>query len=213
MRASANRSMNRRAGSDSGSVRGGTYDPARRAAPLERFDLDPSKKIKAYSKGNRQKVALVAALTTEAELYIFDEPTSGLDPLMEAVFRDYVSEIRTRGATVLLSSHILAEVEALCDRISIIRRGRIVESGTLAELRHLSRTEVVAVTVTGAGSQPAQWRAQRLDRRRHAALRRRRPGDERLPGLARPDRRHLADRPPADARGTLPSALRRPGAR
>ncbi len=124
---------------------GSDADPARRAGLLERFDLDPGKKIKAYSKGNRQKVALVAALTTEAELYIFDEPTSGLDPLMEAVFRDYVTEIRTRGGTVLLSSHILAEVEALCDRMSIIRQGRIVESGTLVELRHLSRTEVVAV--------------------------------------------------------------------
>jgi len=127
-------------------LRGGTPDRTRRADLLQRFDLDPSKKIKAYSKGNRQKVALVAALTTEAELYIFDEPTSGLDPLMEAVFRDYVTEIRARGATVLLSSHILAEVEALCDRMSIIRQGQIVESGTLTELRHLSRTEVVAVT-------------------------------------------------------------------
>ncbi len=127
-------------------LRGVREEPRRRDALLERFQLDPSKKIKAYSKGNRQKVALVAALTTDVELYIFDEPTSGLDPLMEAVFRDYVTEIRSRGGTVLLSSHILAEVEALCDRVSIIRQGRIVESGTLTELRHLSRSAVVVTT-------------------------------------------------------------------
>jgi ABC-2 type transport system ATP-binding protein len=109
---------------------------------LHEFQLDPRKKGRAYSKGNRQKVALVAALAVPAELYILDEPTSGLDPLMEVVFRQEVDRLRTAGATVLLSSHILSEVEQLCDRVSIIRAGRIVESGTLAELRHLTRTEV-----------------------------------------------------------------------
>jgi polyether ionophore transport system ATP-binding protein len=132
-------------------LRGGV-DRRRRDELLERFDLDPTKKARAYSKGNRQKVALVAALASEVELYLLDEPTSGLDPLMEAVFRDCVNELRVKGHTVLLSSHILAEVEALCDRISIIRLGRIVERGTLAELRHLTRTTVEAETVrTGSG--------------------------------------------------------------
>jgi len=106
------------------------------------FALDPRKKGRAYSKGNRQKVALIAALSVPAELYIFDEPTSGLDPLMEIVFRDEIERLRARGATVLLSSHILSEVEVLCDRVSIIRAGRIVESGMLAQLRHLTRTEI-----------------------------------------------------------------------
>ena len=106
------------------------------------FQFDPRKKGRAYSKGNRQKVALIAALAVPAELYILDEPTSGLDPLMEVVFRDEVQRLHTSGATVLLSSHILSEVELLCDRVSIIRAGRIVESGTLSELRHLTRTEV-----------------------------------------------------------------------
>ena len=115
-----------------GALRGG-LDPARRDALLERFELDPTKKGRAYSKGNRQKVALVAALASDAELLILDEPTSGLDPLMEEVFRECVAEERANGRTVLLSSHILAEVEALCDRVSIIRAGRTVETGTLAE--------------------------------------------------------------------------------
>ena len=109
---------------------------------MHEFQLDPRKKGRAYSKGNRQKVALIAALAVPAELYIFDEPTSGLDPLMEVVFRGEIDRIRAAGSTVLLSSHILSEVELLCDRVSIIRAGRIVESGTLAELRHLTRTEV-----------------------------------------------------------------------
>jgi len=109
---------------------------------MHEFQLDPRKKGRAYSKGNRQKVALIAALAVPAELYIFDEPTSGLDPLMEVVFRGEIARIRAAGSTVLLSSHILSEVELLCDRVSIIRAGRIVESGTLAELRHLTRTEV-----------------------------------------------------------------------
>lgn len=126
-----------------GRLRGG-LDAARRDALIERFALDPTKRGGAYSKGNRQKVALVSALAADVELLIFDEPTSGLDPLMEETFQECVREERERGRTVLLSSHILAEVEALCDRVSIIREGRTVESGTLGELRHLTRTAVVA---------------------------------------------------------------------
>ena len=126
-----------------GRLRGG-IDPKRRADLLERFDLDPTKKGRAYSKGTRQKVALVAALASDVELLLLDEPTSGLDPLMEEVFRQCVDEERDNGRTVLLSSHILAEVEALCDRVSIIREGRTVETGTLAELRHLRRTSITA---------------------------------------------------------------------
>jgi len=124
-------------------LRGG-IDEQRRADMLERFDLDPTKKGRSYSKGNRQKVALVAALSSDVELLVLDEPTSGLDPLMEAVFKDAVREFRSAGGTVLLSSHILSEVESLCDRVSIIREGRNVESGTLTQLRHLSRTRVEA---------------------------------------------------------------------
>jgi ABC-2 type transport system ATP-binding protein len=124
-------------------LRGG-IDPQRRASLLARFELDPRKKCRTYSKGNRQKVALVAALASDVELLLLDEPTSGLDPLMEALFRECIIEEHARGRTVLLSSHILAEVEALCDRVSIIRSGRTVESGTLAELRHLTRTAIVA---------------------------------------------------------------------
>jgi ABC-2 type transport system ATP-binding protein len=126
-----------------GRLRGG-LNKARRAELLERFELDPRKKGRTYSKGNRQKVALVAALSSDVELLILDEPTSGLDPLMEAVFQDCINDERGRGRTVLLSSHILAEVEALCDRVSIIRNGHIVETGTLSELRHLTRTSISA---------------------------------------------------------------------
>ncbi|ONM48868.1 ABC transporter ATP-binding protein [Nocardia donostiensis] len=129
-----------------GRLRGG-LDRRRRAELLERFDLDPAKKARTYSKGNRQKVALIAALASDAELLLFDEPTAGLDPLMESEFQRCVVEMRREGRTVLLSSHILAEVEALCDRVSIIRHGRTVESGTLAELRHLTRTAVTVETV------------------------------------------------------------------
>ncbi|MFI0425251.1 ATP-binding cassette domain-containing protein [Spongiactinospora sp. 9N601] len=127
-----------------GRLRGPT-DARRRDELIERFALDPRKKARTYSKGNRQKIALIAALASDVELLVLDEPTSGLDPLMEAVFRDVIVEERRAGRTVLLSSHILAEVEALCDRVSIIRDGRIVEAGTLAQLRHLTRTSVTAV--------------------------------------------------------------------
>ncbi|WP_067456208.1 ABC transporter ATP-binding protein [Actinomadura macra] len=126
-----------------GRMRGGT-DKRRKAELLERFELDPRKKGRAYSKGNRQKVGLVAALSSGAELLIMDEPTSGLDPLMEEVFQECVREERDRGRTVLLSSHILSEVEALCDRVTIIRKGAAVESGTLGDLRHLTRTSIDA---------------------------------------------------------------------
>lgn len=126
-----------------GKLRGG-LDKTRRAELIERFELDPTKKGRTYSKGNRQKVALVAAFASDVDLYVLDEPTSGLDPLMEEVFQSCVEEARDRGRTVLLSSHILSEVETLCDRVSIVRKGRTVESGSLAELRHLTRTSVTA---------------------------------------------------------------------
>lgn len=125
----------------------GDLDVKRRDELVDRFELDPTKRTRAYSKGNRQKVALVAALASRAELLILDEPTSGLDPVMEAVFQEYVLQARDEGRTVLLSSHILAEVEALCDRVTIIRGGRTVERGTLSELRHLTRTAVTAETL------------------------------------------------------------------
>jgi ABC-2 type transport system ATP-binding protein len=124
-------------------LRGG-LDRNRRDELCERFDLDPSKKGRTYSKGNRQKVALISALASDVEVLILDEPTAGLDPLMEAVFQEYIREARAAGRTVLLSSHILAQVEVLADRISIIRRGRIVETGTLRDLRHLQRTTITA---------------------------------------------------------------------
>ncbi|MEM7274941.1 MAG: ABC transporter ATP-binding protein [Actinomycetota bacterium] len=126
-------------------------DPARRAEMIERFDLDPTKKGRTYSKGNRQKVALIAALAGQADLFVFDEPTSGLDPLMESVFQQTIAEMLSEGKTVLLSSHILAEVESLCDRVTIIREGRTVEAGTLAELRHLTRTSVEVTTAKPVG--------------------------------------------------------------
>ena len=127
-----------------GRLRGG-IDRKRRDELLTRFELDPKKKARTYSKGNRQKVALVAALASDVELLILDEPTSGLDPLMEEVFRELIRQEKKRGdRTVLLSSHILAEVEALCDRMTIIREGRTVETGTLAGMRHLTRTAITA---------------------------------------------------------------------
>ena len=129
-----------------GRLRGGNA-MRRRDELIARFDLDPSKKARTYSKGNRQKVAIVAALASDAELLLLDEPTAGLDPLMEVVFQDVIGELRAAGRTVLLSSHILAQVEKLADTISIIRRGRIVQTGTLGEMRLLNRTVVEASTV------------------------------------------------------------------
>jgi ABC-2 type transport system ATP-binding protein len=128
-----------------GRLRGG-LNRVRRAGLIESFDLDPTKKGRTYSKGNRQKVALVAALASDAELLLLDEPTSGLDPLMEVVFQDVINQMKAEGRTVLLSSHILAQVEELADRVSIIRQGEIVQSGTLSEMRHLTRTTIEAET-------------------------------------------------------------------
>ncbi len=128
-----------------GRLRGG-MDPKRREELVARFELDPTRRSKTYSKGNRQKVVLVAALASEVDLLLLDEPTSGLDPLMEAEFRGAVHEARTAGRTVLLSSHLLGEVEALCDRVTLVRSGRAVESGSLADLRHLTRTSLAAET-------------------------------------------------------------------
>jgi len=131
-------------------MRGG-LDPGRRDELIERFDLDPAKKARTYSKGNRQKVSLISALSSRARLLLLDEPSSGLDPLMENVFRSCVREANDRGVTVLLSSHILAETEALCGRVTIIRAGRTVESGTLASMRHLSRTTIRAELLGNPG--------------------------------------------------------------
>ena len=124
----------------------GKPDKARREKLLAMFELDPTKKCRAYSKGNRQKVALVAAFASDADLFILDEPTSGLDPLMEQVFQECVLEQRNKGKGIFLSSHILSEVERLCDRVGIIREGRLVETGTLSELRHLTRVTMNVVT-------------------------------------------------------------------
>ena len=129
----------------------GHVDEAYRDELVTRFDLDPAKKVRAYSKGNRQKVILIAALMTRADLLVLDEPTSGLDPLMEQAFRGSVREARDRGQTVFLSSHILSEVEALCDRVGILRQGKLVELGTLAEMRHLA---ALTVEATFAGAIP-----------------------------------------------------------
>ena len=133
------------------SLRGGA-EPSRRAELIEQFEFDPRKKARTYSKGNRQKVALIAAFARPARLYILDEPSSGLDPVMEAVFRQQVERVRAEGATVLLSSHVLSEVEQLCDRVTIIRDGSVVESGSLAELRHLSRTSFRVAGITDLAS-------------------------------------------------------------
>lgn len=132
------------------SLRGGA-DASLRSDLIEQFEFDPRKKARTYSKGNRQKVALIAAFARPARLYILDEPSSGLDPVMESVFRLQVQRVRADGATVLLSSHLLSEVEALCDRVTIIREGRVVESGSLAELRHLSRTSFRVSGIADAG--------------------------------------------------------------
>ncbi len=133
-----------------GRLRGG-LDEAKRARLIERFDLDPTKKARTYSKGNRQKVAIVAALASDVELLIMDEPTAGLDPLMEIIFQECIKEEQKAGKTILLSSHLLYQVEILCDRVTIIRQGTDVESGTLDELRHLTRTSITAETREDAG--------------------------------------------------------------
>ena len=192
-----------------GKLRGG-LDPARRAELLERFELDPTKKGRAYSKGNRQKVALVAALASDAELLVLDEPTSGLDPLKEAVFQACIEETREHGRTVLLSSHILAEVEALCDRVTIIRAGKTVETGTLSELRHLTRTSISVETeqaprrprAAPGHPRPPRRGPPRPLRRRHGPPRRDDPAARRL-------RRAQPDGHAADARGAVPAPLRR----
>src|SRR6478752_7286645 len=137
---------------DAGTVRLlGGIDEQRRAELIERFSLDPTKKARTYSKGNRQKVSLVSAFSSHARLLLLDEPSSGLDPLMENVFQQCVGEARDRGVTVLLSSHILAETEALCERVTIIRAGKTVESGTLDSMRHLSRTSIKAELIGDPG--------------------------------------------------------------
>lgn len=128
-----------------GRLRGG-FTEERRENLLKKFKLDPTRKCSTYSTGNKQKVALIAALVSDVDLYIFDEPTLGLDPLMEGVFRKYVKELKKEGKTILLSSHILSEVEALCDQVSIIREGEIIETGTFQELRHLTRTSITVDT-------------------------------------------------------------------
>lgn len=123
----------------------GKMNPSKRSRLIRDFQLDPKKKFKTYSKGNRQKVALISALSSDVDLYIFDEPTSGLDPLMEKVFQDWVQELKDEGKTILLSSHILAEVERLCNKIAIIKEGAIVETGDIHEMEHLKRTHVTLV--------------------------------------------------------------------
>ncbi|MDH6281695.1 ABC transporter ATP-binding protein [Prescottella agglutinans] len=148
-----------------GRLRGG-LDDKRRQELMERFELDPTRKGRTYSKGNRQKVALIAALAADAQLLILDEPTSGLDPLMEAVFQQCIGEAARDGRTILLSSHILAEVESLCGVVTIIRAGRTVQSGTLRELRHLTRTTVTAATresPDGLASAPGVHNLKALD--------------------------------------------------
>ncbi len=125
----------------------GSNNKSRREELIQKFDLDPSKKCRTYSKGNRQKVALIAAFSSDADLYILDEPTSGLDPLMEIVFQECVIDAKKAGKSVLLSSHILSEVEKLCDKVGIIRQGKIIETGTLKELRHLTRTSLIVETI------------------------------------------------------------------
>ena len=152
-----------------GKLRGG-FNKEHRDELIKMFKLDPTKKCGAYSTGNKQKVALISALVSDVELYIFDEPTLGLDPLMESVFRRYVRELKKAGKTVLLSSHILAEVEALCDRVSIIREGQIIETGTFEELRHLTRTSIVVDTLkplTGLEDQEGVYNVIFADEKAH----------------------------------------------
>lgn len=177
----------------------GKLDKKRRNEFLERFELDPTKKCRTYSKGNRQKVALVAALTSDVELYIMDEPTSGLDPLMEMVFQDCIKELKAAGKTILLSSHILAEAESLCDRITIIREGKAVQTGTLDELRHLTRMSVKVDTqhpLTDLAKQPGIFAVQQ--RGTHAEFEIENESfDTLLPYLTRAGVKHLVSTPPS----------------
>jgi ABC-2 type transport system ATP-binding protein len=177
----------------------GPLDPKRKQVMLERFALDPTKKARAYSKGNRQKVALVAALASTAELLVLDEPTSGLDPLMEAAFTESIREVKAEGRSVLLSSHIFAEVERLADRVTIIREGVTVESGAVAQLRHLTRSQVSVVLdggLDGLAALPGVHDLRRLDERVTFAV-----DDERLPevlaALAALRPRSLVANPPS----------------
>ena len=198
----------RRSTSSAGSPVRWTAD--RKQVMLERFDLDPTKKARAYSKGNRQKVALVAALASRAQLLLLDEPTSGLDPIMEAAFTESIREVKAEGRSVLLSSHIFAEVEKLADRVAIIREGVTVESGTMAELRHLTRTQVKAVFDGGAdGLTGGARRPRPRDERRSRHLRGRRRRAAGGPGGGGAAEPALAGREPAVARGAVPAALRR----
>ena len=171
-------------------LRGGA-DHRRRDGLIERFELDPHRKARTYSKGNRQKVALVAAFASDADIYILDEPTSGLDPLMEKAFQQCVTEVSRRGAAVLLSSHILAEVEKLCDTVTIIRAGRTVQAGSLQQLRHLMRTTVTARTRAATRRMGLAGRARRRHGQRRAAI----------VGGPRPPRRHHGPAHPVGHRG------------
>ena len=187
----------------------GRVDAAYRDELIERFELDPSKKVRAYSKGNRQKLILIAGAMTRADLLLLDEPTSGLDPLMERAFR-LRPEARERGQTVFLSSHILSEVEALCDRVAILRAGRLVEVGTLAEMRHLSALQVEASFDGPCPTCPASPACPRCEvdgnRVRCQVHRPDRAGARR----AGRRRRAASSQPGAVARGAVPRALRRP---
>lgn len=177
----------------------GPLDPVRKQAMLDRFELDPTKKARTYSKGNRQKVALVAALASRARLLLLDEPTSGLDPIMEAAFTESIREVKAEGRSVLLSSHIFSEVEKLADRVAIIREGVTVEAGTMAELRHLTRTQVTAVLDGGADALAAMAGVHDLTRAdEHVTFA---VDDDRLPAVlaevARLNPRSLVANPPS----------------
>ena len=190
-------------------MRGG-IDEKRRAELIERFELDPHKKARTYSKGNRQKVSLISAFSSRARLLLLDEPSSGLDPLMENIFQQCVAEARDRGATVLLSSHILAETEALCERVTIIRAGKTVESGTLESMRHLSRTTITAeLARRPRRSHPHPRRRGRQLRRDHAARPRRQRRPRRTHPGARRHRRAQPGQPAAHAGRALHAPLRR----
>ena len=187
----------------------GRVDLGYRDELIDRFDLDATKKVRAYSKGNRQKVILIAALMVRPDLLILDEPTSGLDPLMEQAFRHCIGEARDRGQTVFLSSHIMSEVEALCDRVGILRAGKLIEIGTLSEMRHLSALSVEA-TVEGPIPDLSILPGVSFsgDRRSHGSLPSERPDRTVAQGLVR-HRGHATREPRALARGTVPRALRR----